>query len=348
MNTNDYGDVLPSPARSPPTSSRLLRAARRPDELGKKYRLLNEQAFEGKSTASPSPATPRASSTTRRSGRRPASPSPDHPGGVPRRLQAIKDNGDDSPLYTNYKDGWPLTQWDGKRGAVTGDPDALNKLAKDDAPWADGNELRIIDSLLYDAVKAGPTEADPTTTNWEDSKKLIGTGKIATMMLGSWAIAQMQAAARPPAPTRRRHRLPAVPGRRSTASSTRSSAATTRSASTSTPSTRRPPGPGSTGSPTSPATPSRRAACRRWSTAPVPGDPRGLQSTGGRVHRDEPGAGGRGGAAPTSTTRPRSASTDPKYRQQLVDAARGGARTKEQIFADLNKKWADGPRRRRR
>jgi ABC-type glycerol-3-phosphate transport system substrate-binding protein len=39
------------------------------------------------------------------------------------------------------------------------------------------------------------TEADPTTTNWENSKTLIATGKIATMFLGSWAIVQMQQAA---------------------------------------------------------------------------------------------------------------------------------------------------------
>jgi raffinose/stachyose/melibiose transport system substrate-binding protein len=33
---------------------------------------------------------------------------------------------------------------------------------------------------------------------------------------------------------------------------------------------------------------------------------------------------------------------EPKYRQQLVDAARGArGETKEAIFADLNKRWAD-------
>src|SRR5690606_21582476 len=39
------------------------------------------------------------------------------------------------------------------------------------------------------------TEDDPLTTNWEQSKVDLGTGKIATMPLGSWAISQMQAAA---------------------------------------------------------------------------------------------------------------------------------------------------------
>ena len=34
--------------------------------------------------------------------------------------------------------------------------------------------------------------------------------------------------------------------------------------------------------------------------------------------------------------------TDPKYRLQIIDDARSGDRTKEQIFDDLNSKWAEG------
>ena len=34
--------------------------------------------------------------------------------------------------------------------------------------------------------------------------------------------------------------------------------------------------------------------------------------------------------------------TDPKYRLQIIDDARSGDRTKEQIFDDLNAKWAEG------
>jgi len=99
------------------------------------------------------------------------------------------------PLYTNYKDGWPLTQWESLRGAVLNDTDDVNKLATDKSPWDAGKTHFIIDSLLYDAVKAGDVEADPTTTDWEGSKVLLGTGKIGTMMLGSWSITQMQGAA---------------------------------------------------------------------------------------------------------------------------------------------------------
>ena len=48
--------------------------------------------------------------------------------------------------------------------------------------------------ILYEAVKRGLTEADPTTTDWEGSKPRINNGQIGAMVLGSWAIVQMQAA----------------------------------------------------------------------------------------------------------------------------------------------------------
>lgn len=110
-------------------------------------------------------------------------------------MKKIQDNTDAIPLYTNYKDGWPLSQWSGNIGAVTGDPDAMNAMATEDAPWTDGEDIFAIDSLIYDTVEAGYTEADPLTTNWEQSKVDFATGKIATMALGSWAISQLQAAA---------------------------------------------------------------------------------------------------------------------------------------------------------
>lgn len=110
-------------------------------------------------------------------------------------LQMVKDNTDAIPLYTNYKDGWPLTQGFGNLGVVTHDPDAPITMAEDPAPWTEGTDQYAIDSLTYESVAAGLTEDDPLTTNWEQSKVEIGTGKIGAMLLGSWAISQMQAAA---------------------------------------------------------------------------------------------------------------------------------------------------------
>jgi ABC-type glycerol-3-phosphate transport system substrate-binding protein len=87
-----------------------------------------------------------------------------------------------------------MSQWTGDRGFKFG-ADAANHTTEIDNPWAPDEEYGIIDSILYDAVADGLTEDDPTTTNWENSKTLIGSGKVATMVLGSWAIVQMQQAA---------------------------------------------------------------------------------------------------------------------------------------------------------
>ncbi|WP_243231056.1 ABC transporter substrate-binding protein [Microbacterium sp. CIAB417] len=110
-------------------------------------------------------------------------------------LKQIAAKTDATPLYTNYKDGWPLSQWTGDVGAITGNPDALNEMTTQDAPWTEGTDIYAIDSLIFDATSAGLIEADPLTSNWEQSKVDFAAGKIATMALGSWAISQLQAAA---------------------------------------------------------------------------------------------------------------------------------------------------------
>ncbi|MDR1189122.1 MAG: ABC transporter substrate-binding protein, partial [Bifidobacteriaceae bacterium] len=110
-------------------------------------------------------------------------------------LQAVKDNTDAVPLYTNYKDGWPLGDLHRNMGVALGNADAKNDMTGEDAPWAEGSDAYWLDSLIYDAVDKGLTEEDPTTTNWEESKTLLGTGEVATLVLQSWAISQMQAAA---------------------------------------------------------------------------------------------------------------------------------------------------------
>jgi ABC-type glycerol-3-phosphate transport system substrate-binding protein len=110
-------------------------------------------------------------------------------------LQAIKAKTQATPYYTNYHDGWPLTKFEDAVGSVSCDPNAVDNLATDTAPWAAGKELNSIDTTLYTMVNDKLTESDPTTTDWNSSKNLIGTGKVATMWLGSWAVSQMQAAA---------------------------------------------------------------------------------------------------------------------------------------------------------
>ncbi|MGI8414982.1 MAG: ABC transporter substrate-binding protein, partial [Nakamurella sp.] len=111
-------------------------------------------------------------------------------------LKAIKAKGTAIPYYTNYHDGWPVQSWSGALGSPNCDPGANAELATDKAPWSASKGPDAIYSLLFTTVQDKLIEPDPTTTNWENSKTLLGTGKVGTMWLGSWAVSQMKDAAK--------------------------------------------------------------------------------------------------------------------------------------------------------
>lgn len=117
-------------------------------------------------------------------------------------LQKIKDY-DSSiiPLYTNYAAGWTMSAWDAYiGGGATADADWMNvtmpqthdAFAKGVPTGDEESGPYAVYNILYEAVKCGLTESDPTTTDWEGSKPMMNNGQIATMVLGSWAIIQMQ------------------------------------------------------------------------------------------------------------------------------------------------------------
>ncbi len=196
MNTKDYGDVLPIPnsvtADQLPTFFEPLGTV---DELKQKYRFIDEQAYDGKGYGLAVVGNAQGFVYNKKVwAKAGVNELPTTPDAFLADLQKVKATGA-IPLYTNYKDGWPLTQWEGDRGAISANADAVNELATDDAPWAEGKDHYVSDKLLFDAVKNKLTEPDPTTTDWESSKNLLGTGKVATMRLGSWAVTQMQASA---------------------------------------------------------------------------------------------------------------------------------------------------------
>lgn len=113
-------------------------------------------------------------------------------------LKLIQDKTDAIPLYTNYAAGWTLTAWDAYiSGGATGDADFKNnKLVHSKDPFAKHDDMTgpfAVYDTLYEAVKQGLTEEDPTTTDWEGCKAQINEGNIGCMVLGSWAVPQMQA-----------------------------------------------------------------------------------------------------------------------------------------------------------
>lgn len=114
-------------------------------------------------------------------------------------LEKIRANTDAIPLYTNYAARWTMGAWDYYCfGAATGDPD----YHKDVIPFEkdpfsqreDHTGPYEVYSVLYQAVSRGLIEDDPYNTNWEMCKARLNNGEIGCMVLGSWAVPQMQQA----------------------------------------------------------------------------------------------------------------------------------------------------------
>ncbi|SFS04600.1 ABC transporter substrate-binding protein [Anaeromicropila populeti] len=112
-------------------------------------------------------------------------------------LQKIKDNTEAIPMYSNFAAAWTMGAWDAYLGgSATGDPDFMNnKLVHSSNPFSKKDDMTgpyAVYYVLYEAVSRGLIEDDPTTTDWEGCKGMINRGEIGTMVLGSWAVVQMQ------------------------------------------------------------------------------------------------------------------------------------------------------------
>lgn len=114
-------------------------------------------------------------------------------------LQTIKDKTDAIPMYTNFAAGWTMGAWDAYLGgSATGDADFMKvKLPHMNNPFTKRDDMTgpyAVYYILYEATARGLIEDDPTTSDWEGSKGMMNRGEVATMVLGSWAVSQMQGA----------------------------------------------------------------------------------------------------------------------------------------------------------
>ncbi|GHH44630.1 ABC transporter substrate-binding protein [Streptomyces candidus] len=198
MNTDQYGDVLMIPAVVAKNDYPKFFAPFGPTaELSKKYRFSDKTDVGGKVYGTAQFGTANGfvynKAVWKKAG---LTGWPKTPQEFLAALRAVKAKTGAIPYYTNFKDGWPLVQWTSNVGSVTCDAKAADNLAGAVSPWKEGGELHTVDTLLHDTVKQGLVEKDPTTTNWEASKSRLAKGEIASMMLGSWAVTQMQNAAK--------------------------------------------------------------------------------------------------------------------------------------------------------
>lgn len=197
MNTENYGDVLLIPAVIKKADyPRFFASLGTQAERAKKYRFTDYTTVDGKVYGqSPVGVAPGFVYNKRIWKEAGVTEWPTTPAEFIADLKAIKAKTDAIPYYTNFAAGWTLTSWTYVDGAVSCDPQATTKLADGD-PWGKGADLRVGDTLLYDIVKQGLVEKDPTTSNWEESKPRTAKGEIATQWLGTWAIVQFQDAAK--------------------------------------------------------------------------------------------------------------------------------------------------------
>lgn len=112
-------------------------------------------------------------------------------------LKLISEKTDAIPYYTNYADAsWTLVQWAALVNSASGSSTYENDIltSKRDL-FVEGDAYYEVYKLMFD-VFSDPTlhEEDPMTTDWEGCKAAINEGKIATMVMGSWAVSQFQEA----------------------------------------------------------------------------------------------------------------------------------------------------------
>ncbi|CAN5234808.1 extracellular solute-binding protein [soil metagenome] len=197
LSTKNYGDVLGIPSSVTPNQlPQFFEPLGDTAKLKDTYRFLNDKSYKGKQYGLPTFGNANGILYNKRIWKEAGVTSlPKTPDEFIADLKLIKSKTDAIPYYTNYKDGWPLSSWQGQQG-FSGNANVVADRDKDKAPWTPGTEQYTTDALLYNVVHDGLSEADPTTTAWEGSKGLLATGKAATAVLGSWAIVQFQQAAK--------------------------------------------------------------------------------------------------------------------------------------------------------
>ncbi|MEU4423598.1 extracellular solute-binding protein [Actinoplanes sp. NPDC024001] len=197
LSSGEYGDVLLIPNTvAVDQLGQFFEPLGTIDELKSQYRFADEKAYDGKVYGISLGGVANGFVVNKRVWAQAGITAPPKtPEEFLAGLKAVDTKTEAIPFYTNYKDGWPLSFFNSQR-AILGDPAVNETFPTDPNPWQPGKLQHITDGLLFDMVRNKLTEPDPLTTNWEGSKPMIGTGKVATMLLGSWAVPQMQDAAK--------------------------------------------------------------------------------------------------------------------------------------------------------
>ncbi len=201
LTTDDWGDVcgIPTNLQKNELADKFISYGEK-ETLDTQYVLLNNFSYDGQVYGIPSTGNAQGIVYNKKVFEEAGvTEIPKTPTEFLEALQKIKDNTDAIPLYTNFAAGWTMGAWDAYiGGCATGDPDFMNYgITHGENPFADNGEETgpfAVYNILYQAVSQGLIEDDPTTTDWEGCKGMINNGEIGCMVLGSWAVVQMQEA----------------------------------------------------------------------------------------------------------------------------------------------------------
>lgn len=116
-------------------------------------------------------------------------------------LGKIRDyyNGKGYAYYTNFAAAdWTLAQWTALANSASGKANNQNNIMITDTDvFTPGTGYYEAFKLMYDLFSDKSLyESDPNTTDWEGSKNYFGEGRIATMVMGSWAVNQFKEVAK--------------------------------------------------------------------------------------------------------------------------------------------------------
>lgn len=201
LTTTDWGDICLIPTTVDKSElSTYFTPMGDLDTLSEKYIMLNDKAYDGTVYGIPCAGNVQGIVYNKKVFEEAGiTEIPKTPDDFLAALQLIKDNTDAIPLYTNYHAQWTMGAWDAYIGGTSnGDPDYKNnQLLHGKDPFAKQDGMYgpyAVYYVLYESVARGLIEDDPTTTDWEGCKGEINNGNIGTMVLGSWAVVQMQQA----------------------------------------------------------------------------------------------------------------------------------------------------------
>lgn len=198
MGTDDYGDVLMIPDDVELTDlSNFFEPIGSYDELSAKYRWADKKMDADKNVYGLAYGGNAVGILYNKQVWSDAgiTSSPKTPDEFLADLKLIADNTEAIPYYTQYKDAsWTITQWQSLVLSASGDADYETKLLTDKPDlFAEDGGYYPVYKLMFDLFSSPDLiEEDHMTTEWESSKVWMGEGKIGTMVMGSWAVAQFQ------------------------------------------------------------------------------------------------------------------------------------------------------------